>query len=191
FEELFNWMSFMDKDMRKIKNRFFEISLDILRALSAQGLETGQIEHQRWIMETLESRDLTLLKMNFWRHILEITLELKSQREERRNELIENVKHHLAANFSKDIKLNDVAKEANMSYHYFSKFFKDETGHNFTDYLVNIRIKEAKKLLDEDACSIKEVSVQVGYKDPNYFSKIFKKMVGLTPTEFRERTRNA
>jgi len=191
FEELFNWMAFMDKDVQKIKNRFFEISLDIFRALPAQGMANGRIVHQQKMMKTLELSDLTLLKMNFWRGILEITLDIKNQNEERRNELIEKVKHYVADNFSKDIKLNDMAKKVNMSYHYFSKFFKDETGHNFTDYLANIRIKEARKLFHEDTCSIKEVSVQVGYKDPNYFSKIFKKMVGLTPTEFRERSRKA
>ncbi len=189
FEELFNWMFFIYKDVQKIKNRFFELALDLFRALASQGLETAIIEQQKRIMVTLESSDIMLLKLNFWQHILAISLELKSLREERRNELIEKAKRHLNDNFQKEIKLSDVAKEVNMSYHYFSKFFKEETGQNFTDYLVNIRVKEAKRLLEGDTFSIKEVSFCVGYKDPNYFSKIFKKVAGITPTEFRDMAR--
>ena len=67
-----------------------------------------------------------------------------------------------------------------------SKVFKDEAGENFIEYLTSIRVNEAKRLLTDCNMSMKEIGILVGYSDPNYFSRIFKKTVGITPTEFKE-----
>ena len=61
-----------------------------------------------------------------------------------------------------------------------------ETGENFIDYLTSLRIIKAEELLKNSDISIKEICFEVGYRDPNYFSRIFKKNIGITPTEFRE-----
>ncbi|MHB8128188.1 MAG: helix-turn-helix domain-containing protein, partial [Mobilitalea sp.] len=81
----------------------------------------------------------------------------------------------------------DVSRIVDISPYYFSKLFKEETGENFIEYLTNIRIEKAKKLLQNRDVSIKNICVDTGYSDPNYFSRIFKKQVGVTPTEYRER----
>nr|WP_298512179.1 AraC family transcriptional regulator [uncultured Marvinbryantia sp.] len=90
-------------------------------------------------------------------------------------------------NYSRDISLDDVSKEVNVSPYYFSKIFKEESGENFTEYLTKIRINKAKELLEDAELSIKEIGVMSGYTDPNYFSRIFKKHTGITPREYRER----
>lgn len=61
---------------------------------------------------------------------------------------------------------------------------------NFIDYLTNIRIEKAKELLHNRDISIKNICMEIGLRDPNYFSRIFKKQVGLTPTEYRENINN-
>jgi len=94
---------------------------------------------------------------------------------------------YIDANLVKDIFLDDIAGRVEVSPFYFSKLFKEETGENFIDYLTMARIQKAKELLRDLSKSIKEVSAESGYSDPNYFSKLFKKAVGLTPTEYRER----
>ena len=66
------------------------------------------------------------------------------------------------------------------------KLFKEEIGENFIDYITLNRLQQAKKMLQDRSLSIKEISVDCGYSDPNYFSKLFKRIVGLTPTEFRD-----
>jgi two-component system response regulator YesN len=73
-----------------------------------------------------------------------------------------------------------------ISPYYFSKLFKEETGENFIECLTNIRIEKAKQLLQNKEVSIKNICVETGYSDPNYFSRIFKKQVGITPTEYRD-----
>jgi two-component system response regulator YesN len=64
--------------------------------------------------------------------------------------------------------------------------FKRETGKNFVDYLNDIRIEKAKELLKDISLKTYEVAEKVGIPDAHYFSRLFKKYVGITPTEFRE-----
>ncbi len=87
---------------------------------------------------------------------------------------------------AEDISLEEISRRVEISPFYFSKLFKEETGENFIDYLTMARMQKAKDLLREPSRSIKEISAASGYADPNYFSKLFKKVVGVTPTEFRE-----
>ena len=87
---------------------------------------------------------------------------------------------------SSDVSLEDIARRVEISPFYFSKLFKEETGENFIDYLTMARVRRAKELLLDRALSVRDVGVESGYSDPNYFSKLFKKVVGLTPTEYRE-----
>lgn len=102
------------------------------------------------------------------------------------NSVIENAKNYIKENFRRDLSLDDVSKEVNISPYYFSKVFKEETGENFVEYLTEIRVQEAKRLLSDSGMSIKEIGIMTGYSDPNYFSRIFKKSVGVTPTEYKE-----
>lgn len=87
---------------------------------------------------------------------------------------------------SEDISLEEISRRVEISPFYFSKLFKEETGENFIDYVTMARMQKAKDLLRDQSKSIKEISAETGYADPNYFSKLFKKIVGLTPTEYRE-----
>lgn len=93
---------------------------------------------------------------------------------------------YIRSGYAKPITLSQVAREVNISPYYFSKLFKEETGQNFSDYLTAIRIDAAKHLLARPECPIKQVCVESGFSNPNYFSRIFKKCTGLTPTEFRD-----
>ncbi len=109
-----------------------------------------------------------------------------SKREERSNDIIRIAQQYINDNFDKDISLDDVSRKVNISPYYFSKIFKEESGLNFIEYLTNIRIDKAKELLSGSDMSIKEICSACGYTDPNYFSRSFKKNVGVTPTEYKE-----
>ena len=91
--------------------------------------------------------------------------------------------------YKKDISLDEVSREVDISPYYFSKLFKQETGGNFIEYLTEVRLRNARELLKDSGLSIKEICAESGYSDPNYFSRIFKKYEGVTPSEFRERLR--
>ena len=108
------------------------------------------------------------------------------KKEEQSSGVISKAKIYINLHFGRDITLDDVSREVDISPYYFSKLFKEETGENFIEYLTNIRIDKAKELLSETELSMKEICAQIGYSDPNYFSRAFKKNVGVTPTEYKE-----
>lgn len=109
-----------------------------------------------------------------------------SKRKESSNNTVYLAKEYIMENYNKMLNLDEVSYYVNISPYYFSKIFKEETGENFIEYLTNIRIEKAKELLNHSDYSMKEIGVMVGYADPNYFSRTFKKKVGVTPTEYRE-----
>ena len=87
-------------------------------------------------------------------------------------------------NFQKEITLEELSKELNISPQYFSRLFKEETGCNFIEYLTFVRIEHSKRLMSATDMTIKEICYSVGYGDPNYFSRLFKKNTGMSPTSY-------
>ena len=110
---------------------------------------------------------------------------VKCRREIRSSGVIDRAKDYINANYQREISLDDVSREVDISPYYFSKVFKEATGENFIDYLTGLRIEKAKELLTSTDMSMKEICIEVGYANPNYFSRIFKKIVGLSPTEYK------
>lgn len=89
----------------------------------------------------------------------------------------------------RDISLGDVAAHVNISRTYFSRIFKNEMGENFVDYLARVRIEKAKEYLLFTDLKTYEVAEKVGFQDSGYFSKMFKKIVGVTPSEFKRQNK--
>ena len=84
-----------------------------------------------------------------------------------------------------DIALQNIAEAMNYSDAYFCKLFKQCFDKSFVTYLTDFRVSMAKKMLEDVVINIKDVGVKVGYHDPNYFAKVFKRSVGVTPSEYR------
>ncbi len=99
---------------------------------------------------------------------------------------VEAAKAYIQNHYSRDISLDEVSQAVNISPYYFSKIFKEDVGEGFVEYLTKIRMDKAKELLTTTECSMKEICSMVGYADPNYFSRSFKKNVGVTPTEYKQ-----
>lgn len=102
---------------------------------------------------------------------------------------IAKVVQYINRNLGENITLESVANYVSMNSSYFSRFFKNKTGENFVDYLVRIRIDKAKELLIKTEMTIDDIAGKVGHINTAYFSKVFKKVTGLTPGEFRRASR--
>lgn len=92
----------------------------------------------------------------------------------------------LAQNYMKDISLEDMAKQVELSPAYFSKLFKSVEGKNYIDYLTELRLEKAKDLLKTTNQPIKTIALEVGYPNEKYFHKLFKKVVGIKASEYRK-----
>jgi len=100
--------------------------------------------------------------------------------------IIQQAKEFIECHYMKpNLSLSDVASRVNLSSSHFSVVFSQETCQTFKDYLTEVRIKKAKELLRTTTLRAADISCQVGYNDPHYFSSTFKKNTGLSPTEFR------
>ena len=97
------------------------------------------------------------------------------------------IKDYIDRNYKKDISAKDVAGILGYSDVYFSKVFKQLFDDNFINYLTKIRIDRAKVLLKDVSFNIKEIGKSVGYADSNYFTKVFKRSVGMSPSEYRSK----
>ena len=97
------------------------------------------------------------------------------------------IKDYIDRNYKKDISAKDVAGILGYSDVYFSKVFKQLFDDNFINYLTKIRIDRAKVLLKDVSFNIKEVGKSVGYADSNYFTKVFKRSIGMSPSEYRSK----
>ena len=100
-------------------------------------------------------------------------------------QVAETIREYIRNNYMKEISMQDAARMMNYSDAYFCKLFKQCFDQNFTSYLTGFRVNEAKKLLRDRSISVKDVSMQVGYYDSNYFAKVFKRITGQSPTEYR------
>jgi len=93
---------------------------------------------------------------------------------------------YIKRNYMKKITLEEVASHVYLSPSYFSKIFKEELKVNFNTYLNNVRIEMSKKLLMDDSIVLVDLSNLVGFEDQSYFSKVFKKITGVSPGKYRE-----
>lgn len=184
YTELFGVSEVPSREANGYKQRLSEMAVVLTRTLSYQGLSEPELADQ--LLKSLKNEDWHLISTEFENNLVTMTQKLKKIQREKMARASLRIVQYVEKNYASDLKLDDAAKMMNMSYHYFSKFFKNNTGQTFTDYLAQVRITQAKRLLMIPESSIKEVGYLVGYKDPNYFSKIFKKLTGLTPSEYRE-----
>lgn len=95
------------------------------------------------------------------------------------------VMEYIKSNFMNEISMSETARAIGYSEPYFCKMFKQQFGQSFTSYLAEYRVGEAKKMLEQPNVNVKEIGARVGYGDNNYFTKVFKRLEGLNPSEYR------
>lgn len=110
---------------------------------------------------------------------------LKNSRQDKETRSISTVCSYIDEKFCMDITLETAAEAVGLTPQYVSKLFKEEYGVNFIEYLTKKRLDYAKALLKSPSRSVKEISGMVGYVDPNYFCRLFKKQTGLSPKQYR------
>lgn len=109
------------------------------------------------------------------------------------NEVIRNIlsaQSYIDNNYQKPLQAAEIARNIGMSYGYFSRSFHDIIGQSFSDYCISLRIKRAKILLENTNQTVLCVALAVGYQDEKYFSRIFKKSTGMSPSEYRKSLHN-
>ncbi|OUM97548.1 MAG: hypothetical protein A9Z00_09810 [Thermobacillus sp. ZCTH02-B1] len=121
-----------------------------------------------------------------WLDLLEeMAVAVQAQKENKNNLVMERCLHYIHSHLGEEFSLEDLAQKHYYNASYFSTLFKKYTGMNFTEYVTQLRVETAYRILLETDKKIYEVAQEVGYKDVKYFIKLFKKHYGLTPEECR------
>ncbi len=146
------------------------------------------IDEKEWLFDTMEKdfsqkqcEEVGKLLESYIRILLEIhTVNPKS------DPVIENIKNYIEDNLEFDIKISHIAKIFHYNEQYLGRYFKEKSGISFGNYLCLRRIKKAKFLLESSNDTIISIANKVGFNNVTYFNRVFKKICGFTPTEYRK-----
>ena len=141
----------------------------------------GELKDPIKFVENLDS------SKEYIRLLLNSMIEYRNQISDKKYlEIIEKAKKFIQDEYrNEDMSLQLVASNVNVSSNHFSAIFRKETGETFIDYLTRVRMENAKELLTCTSMKTSEIGFEVGYRDPHYFSYIFKKTIGMSPKEYR------
>jgi two-component system response regulator YesN len=112
--------------------------------------------------------------------------EIKDSRKFEKNLIIGKAQNYIDENYYKEINLEMMAEYLKINSTYFCKLFSQVTEETFVDYITRIRIDKAKKYLLDTSLKIYEISDKIGYSSPEYFCRVFKKSMGVSPRRYKE-----
>lgn len=123
----------------------------------------------------------------FAEHISIVCNQIVFQQQNSEPVTVTRAKEFIEANHEEDLSLTQVAKAVNTSTFHFCKMFKKATGLHFTDYVSRVRVEKARNLLLNPNLRISEIAYQVGFQSLTHFNRVFKRILGQSPTDFRRR----
>ncbi|MEK4064562.1 MULTISPECIES: response regulator [Paenibacillus] len=126
---------------------------------------------------------INVLKQEFREWMLESN---KVMAREDGRSVVEKAKRYIEDNYHKDLSIEELSEVAGLSISHFCTLFKQISGYTFLEFVTNCRMEKAKYILQNSNVKVYQVAPLVGYQDPRYFTQVFKKATGKTPTEYRE-----
>jgi len=137
------------------------------------------------VLSSKQYESMIKLLSFFAQHLSLVSNHVVMRHENAEPPVITRAKQYIQENQTEDLSLGQVAKAVNMSTFYFCKMFKKVTGINFTDYLSRVRMEKAKNLSLNPNLRISEIAFAVGFQSLTHFNRVFKRILGQSPTEYR------
>jgi len=137
------------------------------------------------VMSSRQHESVVKLLTIFAEHLSMVSNRIVVQEQNAESPLISRAKQFIAEHQTEELSLDQVAKSVHTSKFYFCKIFKKATGINFTDYLARVRTERAKNLLLNPNLRVSEIAYEVGFQSLTHFNRVFKRILGQSPTEYR------
>jgi len=171
--------------IQAVEYNVLELLIQLYRTCkTAQVYDTQVFNDKLYIQEYLNKSSIE--KLNFFEERLKVLFDDYTFAQSfDYSEITKAVLQIINTSYKEELSLDATSQKVNVTPQYLSKLFKEETGKSFKESIIELRIKEAKELLKESKLNIREIAYEVGYNDPNYFIRIFKKNTGLTPKEYQ------
>lgn len=180
FERLLDQLLVSGQNLNMVKQQLLDILYKIHKIVQGMGVKAEQpfiyyaennlilkSEASNWLDRLMDAYDKSTIQNSM--------------------ELYQKMRKYIIHNAHRNISLESLADYLKLSPYYVSKIFKEYSGHNYIDFLTEYRIEKAKKLMTDPSKSMKEIAYDVGYHDPNYFSRVFKKVAGYSPSDYKNR----
>lgn len=162
-----------------------EVFFKVMRRLDI-GIEKEYISKSKVYSDIGECKSIAYI-LDYFKKLLDGARSFYNNLKQNQNrKAIEMVKAYICDHYKEEVNLNDAASLVFLNPKYLGELFKKETGINFSDYVINYRLDVAKELLKDVKYRTNEVAEMVGYKDAKHFSKLFKKIVGVNPAEYKK-----
>lgn len=170
---------------RNVSLQLILLTSRLLQELNMLGPEMDSKERDLWERIFKQER-IADLRGIVEEYLLQVCERIEEKRKGKPKNVIERIHALIEQRYAENLQINDIAKEVFLSSTYMCLLFKQETGETINEFMTKVRIEKAKELLSDPRNKFYEVCYQVGYSDPSYFSKLFKKYVGLTPSAYRD-----
>ena len=176
-------------DIQEIKTRALELLVVMSRAAVEGGANLKNLLslNSRYIDEMMKLDNIEDLCL--W--LLKITQKFVDSVDEdadiKNLQVIQKAAEYMKTNFIEKLTIDDISQAVYLSPCYLSKIFKQELGCTIMEFLTKVRIEEAKKLLKNPKYNIMQVANEIGFEDPSYFTKVFKRSEGVTPSQYKRK----
>ncbi|MBI4026461.1 MAG: PocR ligand-binding domain-containing protein [Verrucomicrobia bacterium] len=164
----------------------------VARQLSKWGLQVDlarlrEAYFQTRVMHPRQYEAMVKLLAVFAQHLSLVCNQIAVQQRNAEPPVIVRAKEFILNHQAEELSLGQVAKAVNTSTFYFCKIFKKATGLNFTDYLSRVRIEKARNLLLNPNLRVSEIAYEIGFQSLTHFNRVFKRVLGQSPTAYRAR----
>jgi two-component system response regulator YesN len=176
------------KDIKELKLSCRDIAVEIIKSLEFIELKdkSKNLNDEEILREILSINDSYSIKSWLFKVLDAVFERIIDNKGISENDELKLVLNYIEKNYFKKITLEEVAEYINFSPFYLSKLFKKEIGINFIDYVTELKMEKARDLLANTDIPIINISLELSYNGPNYFSRVFKKSSGVTPSQYRD-----
>jgi len=182
------WQLFFEDDSYGI----FKLKLFIIKVLNYMynsPNKAGYAERDEVINEISRHDDIYKIYNAIKSHLMKLSEEFQQTKRKQPNKAIDIALDYIDTHFSEDLTLESVSSMVYLNSSYFSELFSEAVGEPFSRYLMKYRLQKARELLKNPAAKVLDVAEKVGYRDVSYFVKIFRKMEGITPAQYKDNVR--
>ena len=192
-EQLIGFLTTGQVFCKKPTETQFKRTLQLLETWGVQVKETELREayFDTRVLSAKQHESIVKLLSIFAEHLSMVSNRIVLQEQNAEPPVIVRAKQYIAEHQTEELSLDQVAKSVHTSKFYFCKMFKKVTGINFTDYLSRVRTERAKSLLLNPNLRVSEIAYEVGFQSLTHFNRVFKRILGESPTDYRNQLSRA
>lgn len=173
----------------RVKVRVLEFMALVSRAIVEAGLDShiAVMQNEKLFMEAAGIREVEVLFDRVSTMVDEFMEDIFILGETSHRSVLKAVREYIGAHYREALRIEDLAAEVGLSDSYLSHLFKETFNYTVNDYITRVRVENSVRLMEKRELTLREIAAHCGFKSPGYFSKVFKKYLGVTPREYRNR----